>query len=845
MTAPLSLPPACVLYVDGARFADGQPGEPDSMPVALTDLRVNWGRRNTLDQPSPATCTFRVLDIPGGQRFLEKLHLGSRVEVRAEATIYPDPSVSTIPALLPGPVTDAVATGGTVVADGDRAAVVVYPPRAYSSNPSAWDAVPRALAGQTWRLKASVQRPAAFAGWSGWAGEIRPVSFVSPAGPGTVLPDVGTIAAGSGAAAVDLTFVPPGGVWLGFQIRLWPVGPAWEELDSTTWEQLPPGGSPRTNRYVNPRAVDVANNGWVNNRGFGGGGTGTWSFLTGTTGPAGTGITTCRRKTWTVAATTNADTGFNIQETNGTWTPVTPGQTITVSAWLRPISSTGAKYANMVLVFYDRVPVGGVVVSAPESTWATIPSGQWGRVSFTVLVPAGAASVRIVPDIDNGGGTSLWAVGDTLDCTGVLMEVVPTVGSFFDGSTPDVPGVSDYAWTGVVNASTSTAVSAPAVTWDDLARFTLSGVEMLAPAAGAARTGSVFAGRLTDMTARFELGIGGTVVSCTAQDDTAELANRFVGDEPWGAESIGTRFYRIVTASGQAVQWQIDPGVVDVQVSYKDVDRQPATKLLQELAQSVGGALWAATAVASGPFLRLEDINSRAALFVLVMGGDSLVHIVVSDSVVTAGKAVELSACDVLLEPVSWVQDSTDASTRVDVSWREQTVVDGLPKPTDRTVTAVDPVLEAATGQRRVSVSTQLAQQADAQRVADSLLGRLSTPGWRVDGVTWRADAEERLDADKLGVVMQILDGATRLGLGMIFTDLPEWSPSATSANQGLFLEGGVFSNVDGMWTLELLTSGAAAQGVADVVWDELPADWSWDEIGPEISWNDLAGVSI
>src|SRR4029077_17062701 len=103
VTAPVSLPPSCVLYVDGVRYNDGQIGENPADPVALDDLQVVWGRNNALDQPGPSTLTFKVMDMAGGQKFLDKLPIGAEVDVNAETTIDSDPTGSTIPALIPGP----------------------------------------------------------------------------------------------------------------------------------------------------------------------------------------------------------------------------------------------------------------------------------------------------------------------------------------------------------------------------------------------------------------------------------------------------------------------------------------------------------------------------------------------------------------------------------------------------------------------------------------------------------------------------------------------------------------------------------------------------------------------
>lgn len=646
MSAPLSLPPNCVLYIDGVRMNDGSLGENPADPVALDDLRVVWGRNNSLDQPEPTTVSFRVLDEVGGQRFLERLHIGSLIDVFAEAVLYPDPSIS----IMADPGFEGVAVGGSRSAtgvnvsavvtderahtgskasrvepfDGSRRAVIIWPPADWGGV-SAWDGVPRSLPGQSWQFGASV-----------WAGQwlsavqgvkVRPVAFTNPSGaPGsyTVLSDeLIANSVGGNWQVLSGRFVPPAGVWLGLAVELYPTGPAWQDV---------------------------------------------------------------------------------------------PAEVL----W----NSLGA------------VPV-----------------------------------------------------------------------------------------------------------WQDLACVWIDDLQMLAPAAGALRAGNVVSARVTDMEARYEIGLGATVVEVTGQSHLAELGNRYVGAAPWPMEALSTRFGKVVAESGQAVQWTVDSGVAGVPVSWRDVDNQPAATLLGELAKSVGGALWSAASVVSGPYLWLEDIDSRPALFALEMGGDGLVHIVIAP--VVGEKGIELSACDVLLDPVRWVQSTEDNSTRVALTWREQTIDDqGKQDPTDRIETAFDPVLEAATGQRRIGVSTQLAELADARRVANSLLGRVATPSWRVSGLTIRMDLTEKLDAKTLATVMTILDASTRLGVGIVVTDLPEFSPAGVERN-AVYLEGGRFTNESGMWTLELLTSSAAAQGKPDVAWSEVPSDWSWDEFDPAIAWADLAGVGM
>jgi len=641
VTAPHSAPPSCVLWVDGVRYADGQPAEAASAPVALTGLTVTWGRATTLDQPAPASCTFEVLDRPAGARFTDRLHVGARVQVRADATIYPDPTVPIMAdpgfeaapvgpaAVLASNATAAVVAGpvhhtGTKAVridpvDPARAVRVVFPPAPFTLDPAGWDAVPRTLPGQSWRFGAAIRLPA-LAGVA--RAQLHPVAFTQPFAAGTVLTDTAAAAApdAAGWAVHSALVTPPAGVWLGLAVDLYPTGPTWDELD-------------------------------------------------------------------------------------------------------------------------------------PALTW------------------------------------------DQLD---------------------------------------------PALTWDDVAATWVDDLLLLAPAAGASRAGEVFTGRVTDLVAQWDDGAGGTLLRVTAQDDTAELANRYVGAAPWPQETLLARFIRILAAAGQTMASIIDPTVQAAQVTYRDVDNQPAHALLAELAQSVGGVLWSATSLTTGPYLRLEDIQARPPLQMLAKGADNVIRIVTAPAV--GAKGVTVSACDLLLDPVRWIADSTDSATRVAVGWKDP--APDPAKPTDRTETVVDAAAETDTGQRRVQVSTQLATQAAAGSTAAALLARLSAGGWKVSGLTYSIEAGDPLTAAQLTTVMTLLDGTTRIGLPVMLTDLPDWSPVAAPGSVPLFVEGGRYTNTGGAWQLDLLVTSARSQG-AGLAWDQLDPTWTWDQLDPTIRWDDLYGVGI
>jgi hypothetical protein len=288
------------------------------------------------------------------------------------------------------------------------------------------------------------------------------------------------------------------------------------------------------------------------------------------------------------------------------------------------------------------------------------------------------------------------------------------------------------------------------------------------------------------------------------------------------------------------VRYSIEPSLADWRVSYLDVDRQQAWPLLADLATSVDGVLWAATHRTTGPYLWLADPRVQAALYELYLGDDGLVHVAPTSSV---DRAIEVDACDVLLGPVLWRQAVSDVTTRVAVSWQDQTVDPDtlLPAPTERNSTVVDATLEARLGTRRAAVSTLLTTADDAVEVAALLLGRLHLQSWRVGGLTWRTDLTD-MNPDQVVRTLDLLDGTRRLGAAVLLTNLADWSPTG-GGTLPLLLQGGQYTFEDGQWTLELVTSSAASQG-ASLPWTALDPTWAWNEFAPDVAWTDLAGVA-
>lgn len=854
MTGPTSLPPSCTLWIDGTRYADGQPAELDGEPVALTGLQVVWGRDTTLDQPAPATCTFTVLDRPGDDRFTSRLRIGARVQVRADAVIYPDPTIPTVtdpgfeaapagsaPSVITSNATVTVTAGGrggghaagVDPVDAARGMRVIFPPAPFTLDPAGWDAVPRTLTGQTWRYGAAVRAAAALTAVA--RVQVHPVSFVVPWAAAHVFVDEAPAGPPDPAGWRDHSalFTPPAGVWLGVAVDVYPTGPAWADLPADlSWDDLAIGdpGPPAAGTYTTTAFGDSITAGtWLPTYAD------SWipklearlgiAIANEAVGGAplhdpGGGPVLLDAVTAALAAGPAPDVAIILAGTN---------DLVTHDAGTLHQSAAAAQQVQ------DTLLAAGV-----RPVWlAILPMGYGTSHPDSYVAPLLERRRLLNDSLRQIAGPGCWFDTDRLfgaDAGGFVADPA----WLLDGLHPTAAGASQMAAEFPADTLNPT-FTGYAPSWLELARTLVDDLVVLAPADGAGRAGEIFTGRITDLDAQWDAGAGGTLVDVTAQDDTAELANRYVGAQPWPAERLDARFTRILSAAGQAMAAIVDPTAAAHQISYRDVDNQAAAGLLESLAQSVGGALWSATSLTTGPYLRLEDIDARPALFVLEMGADDLVHIVPAS--VLAERGVTISACDVLLDPVHWQQNVGDVATRVAVGWLDQ-APDPV-KPTGRAVVAIDAAAEQASGQRRVQVSTELAAGADATALASSLLARLSAGGWRIRGLTYRVTPAEPLGPDGIALVMTILDGTTRIGLPIMLTDVPDWSPAPTRADVPLFLEGARFTNDAGAWTLELITSSAAAQGAPDVAWADLPADWSWAELGPEISWADLAGVGI
>ena len=567
--------------------------------------------------------------------------------------------------------------------------------------------------------------------------------------------------------------------------------------------------------------------------------------------PTGNGFATTYRVGHTVHVLARGDTypdpsqdtftdpGFETAAV--TWT--TTGGTSTRTA---ARTHTGA-WSLLLRPTVAGVPAAVLLAPAPfqpagtnPEAWDSIPTteaGQTWSTSVSVWVPAGA-SVSVRAALFTGPYATAWAPagaaqvidGDNAWHTVTASHVVQVDGRWMGVHvTLDPTGPT---WNTLPPAVTWNQVN-PALTWDDFGVAYLDDVQVTSPTAGTGRQVLVFAGRITNLESSYDAF---PTLQVTAAGFTADLDNRTISDVPWPVESVAARAHRILTLSGLPVDIDIDTSIDATLLTWRDVDAQGAAGLLQEIATSVDGVLWPAVHQSLGAYLRLEDPAMRASLLQLALV-DGVVVVVQGDPDV----GFDVSGCLLERDPVTWVQDVADVVTRVAVGWLVQGVDDkGQPATTDATVEVVDAALEVVHGTRRVQVSTQLQDGTDAADVAQRVLSRTGPDTWRADGLTLDDDDVVGGPAG-VALVLDLLDGTSRIGAPLVLGDLPHWSPAGTDA--GVYLEGGTYRFTGGRWVLELGVSAAAGQGMS-AAWDALDPAWTWNQWDPALSWNDLRGVA-
>lgn len=168
-------------------------------------------------------------------------------------------------------------------------------------------------------------------------------------------------------------------------------------------------GSGRMNLVKNPVAA-VNTTGWTANAH-------TVSRLTGQV-IADLAATTAVRMT-AVAADAN---GVIMLSTTAPYLFVTPGETITVSAYVRA-SVIKTVFIGIVWKNGNDATVGANSVSGNT----VLVANTWTRISLTVVVPAGVNHISLY-----SYPTANWVIGETYDISGVMLEKSAALGAYID-----------------------------------------------------------------------------------------------------------------------------------------------------------------------------------------------------------------------------------------------------------------------------------------------------------------------------------------------------------------------------------------------------------------------------
>ena len=159
----------------------------------------------------------------------------------------------------------------------------------------------------------------------------------------------------------------------------------------------------------------------------------------------------CVECTSTVTASSFGLTSANLF--TGGRIPVTPGETITVSAYGRR-GLVGSRNLGMRLDFYETT---ADTTSVGNNATTITGSSSWQRLSITTTVPFNAYYVDIWLYASNTG-----SIGDTLRFDAVMLEKSGTLGVYFDGSVIPAGGTGEVTISSAVESGANTVFTTSA-----------------------------------------------------------------------------------------------------------------------------------------------------------------------------------------------------------------------------------------------------------------------------------------------------------------------------------------------------------------------------------------------
>lgn len=312
------------------------------------------------------------------------------------------------------------------------------------------------------------------------------------------------------------------------------------------------------------------------------------------------------------------------------------------------------------------------------------------------------------------------------------------------------------------------------------------------------------------------------VVQVVAVSPMAGLGSRMVGDIPWPQELDGARAKRILDLAGaNPPPAETDPGTV--QVLARDVDRQPALNLVQEMCEYSRGVLWQTR---DGKTL-YADSDHRKGLAV----------------------ALTLDACDVLVTP-QWRRSTEGLVNKVSLAYGP--TPEGGEQATYQAQN--DPSI-AVLGERSYSLTTQLAALADASALGGMLLARNSAPVWVMAELPvdvknlGAADTETLMRLDMHSLLQ--LSGLPAIGTipTQAYLWVEGWQEKGAWGDLELVLSVSGFCRTVPAPTWDRVDPGWVWNGMGEMTWDQatcmgpMPSFGRWSDIPASLRWNELAAT--
>lgn len=343
---------------------------------------------------------------------------------------------------------------------------------------------------------------------------------------------------------------------------------------------------------------------------------------------------------------------------------------------------------------------------------------------------------------------------------------------------------------------------------------------------------TVFTGRISDIPVSYSHALHRPVATMTAVEFPAEMANVRIGAQPFPSESAEKRINRITQLTGLQIKTVIDERPASRHLAPLDIDNQDPWSVLTNIATSTGAIIWPATHATTGPYIRVEDLDKRQALYTLTIPptGSITIDPAAQNAVIVPANSIHNN--------ITIKRDTTDLATLIKISWKEVTRNDkGDLETHDQTEHTQDAARLAAYGYRSLSISTDLDTADQARDLAEKTLARTAPGGWQIPAATWDTTLP---GSDPISVIAA-LDSTRRIGLPIMITGVATWVPGAP--NIPVYLDGGSYTFSKGAWTLSLNLTRAATPANA-LTWRQTPAPVVWSRLN-RLTWADLSAAQL